>query len=263
MELQKHKGEFDAAGVSLFAISYDSVDVLSSFADEYGIEFPLLSDVGSSVIRDFGILNTMIRPEEEYYGIPYPGTYLVDTDGRVSHKFFNRQYQVRETAATVLRTGFRLPVDPSRIVSAEAGTDNVTVTAELMATELRSRQRTEIYVTIDLNEGLHVYGEPIPEGYIPTTVTATGTEGLVIGEPKYPPTKPFRVEGLDDEFHVFDGEVQIIVPVVSTIREKGSAAVDLEVSYQACTNQYCLIPRKESLHIEFGTGPSIRPKHND
>jgi hypothetical protein len=264
VELQKHKSEFDAAGVRLYAISYDSVDVLSGFAEEYGIEYPLLADVGSSVIRDYGILNTLVRPEEEeHYGIPFPGTYLVEPDGRVGHKFFNRQYRVRETATTVLSTGFHAPVDASSVVSDKAGTDDVTVTAALMATVLHPRQRAEIHVTIDLDEGLHVYGEPIPDGYIPTTVTVTGTEGLSIGEPEYPPTRPFRVEGLNDEFHVFDGEVRIVVPLVSTIREEGTAAVDLEVSYQACTDAYCLIPRKDSLHIEFGTAPSVRPKPKD
>ena len=72
MELQRHLQEFEAAGIAVFSVSYDSVEVLAGFAEEHGIRFPLLSDEGSSVIKRFGILNTLIRPEEDFYGIPSP-----------------------------------------------------------------------------------------------------------------------------------------------------------------------------------------------
>ena len=90
--MQSHKSEFDAAGIELFAISYDSVDVLSTFAKAYGIEYPLLSDIDSQVIRAYGILNEQVRPGDSLlYGIPYPGTYVVDEDGIVLEKFFPRK----------------------------------------------------------------------------------------------------------------------------------------------------------------------------
>ena len=41
------------------AISYDSVEVVADFAERRGITFPLLADSDSSVIADFGILNTV------------------------------------------------------------------------------------------------------------------------------------------------------------------------------------------------------------
>ncbi|MEE8517910.1 MAG: protein-disulfide reductase DsbD domain-containing protein [Dehalococcoidia bacterium] len=134
----------------------------------------------------------------------------------------------------------------------------VTVSAELTATELRNRQHADIYVTLDLDEGLHVYGQPIPKGYVATEVKAVATEGILVGEPQFPPTTPFKVEGLTEEFHAFDGKVEIVVPVVSTVREEGDAAVDLEVSFQACTDQMCYIPRTEKLRLEFTTAPGVR-----
>ena len=47
--------------IGLAAISYDAVDVLSAFAQEQGITFPLLSDLGSRTIREYGILNPVPR----------------------------------------------------------------------------------------------------------------------------------------------------------------------------------------------------------
>jgi peroxiredoxin len=43
--------------VGLAAISYDPVEVLAAFASQHTITYPLLSDVGSVVIKRFGILN--------------------------------------------------------------------------------------------------------------------------------------------------------------------------------------------------------------
>ena len=235
------------------------MNVLHDFAETYGITFPILADEGSEVIKNFGILNTLIRPEEEeHYGIPFPGSYLVETDGLVAGRFFNREYQVRETSATVLRSGFHLPVDPAMMVHEETSADGVIVRAELAATELHARQRALLYVTLDLDEGLHVYGKPVPDGYIPTTVEVTGTEGIEIGNPEYPTTKPFRVQGLSESFEVFVGQTQIVVPVVSTIREVGTATLDVVVHYQACNSQECFIPRRETMQLEFETGPALR-----
>ena len=259
MELQDHRAEFDAAGIKLFAISYDSVEALGTFAEHYGIEYPILSDVDANVIREFGILNTLVRPDEtEYYGIPFPGSYLVGNDGKVTAKFFNQQYQVRETATAMMHAGFGLPIDPSHLSHGEvSGGDGIQIHADLMAKTLHPRQRSLIYVTLELAEGLHVYGEPISDGFLPTTVLATGTEGLSFGTPQFPETKPFRIEEIDEEFNAYDGNVEIVVPVVSTIREVGAAEIELKVSFQACTDAMCYIPRTETIKLELSTAPNV------
>ncbi len=60
MELQDRLEELESSGIGIAAISYDSQEVLAAFAERRGITFPLLSDDGSSVITEFGILNTVV-----------------------------------------------------------------------------------------------------------------------------------------------------------------------------------------------------------
>ena len=60
MELESKLAEFRKLGLGVAAISYDSPDILKSFATRRGITFPLLSDEGSKVIRSFGILNAEV-----------------------------------------------------------------------------------------------------------------------------------------------------------------------------------------------------------
>lgn len=249
--------------MALFAISYDSVEVLARFARDHGIKYPLLSDADSAVIKRFGILNTLVKPEEvEYYGIPYPGSYLVDPEGRIAHKFFNRAYQVRETAATVLRSGFHLPVDPTIFSRGSAGSDGVRITVDLLATELRPRQHADLLVTVSMEPGVHIYGPHVPEGYSPTQIMVTGSEGLAFGPVRFPPTKQLRIAGLEEEFEVWDGEVELTIPATSTIREEGEAGIDVAVTYQACTEEECFVPRSETVHLTVATAPNVRARQD-
>ena len=106
MELQSNLEKIRAEGLGVAAISYDSVAVLKSFAERRGITFPLLSDPESKIIRDFGIFNEQSQEGTMQYGIPYPGTYLVDRAGRVTAKYFEDDYTQRYTSGDILVSRF-------------------------------------------------------------------------------------------------------------------------------------------------------------
>ena len=254
MELHQHQADFEASGIVAFVILPEPVETLARFSKEYGVDFPVLSDQGSKVIREFGILNTLILPDEEIYGIPYPGSYLVGEDGRIVAKYFHREYRVRETAGTVLHSGFHLPIDLSRFPHAGLHAAGVQISAALGAEELKFMQAADLYVRLRLAEGLHIYGPSTPEGYYPTKVTVVGPEGLRAGEATYPPARPFRIEGLHEEFHVLDGDVEVVVPLVWELREGESLPVDIEVQYQACSDRECFLPMTERLLLEVPLG---------
>ena len=63
---------FDA---QLFAASCDDVETNREFAASTGIEVPILSDPGSSVARDYGVLGS--------YGLPRRWTFYIGPDRRI------------------------------------------------------------------------------------------------------------------------------------------------------------------------------------
>jgi hypothetical protein len=72
------------------------VDGFADFSAAHGITFSLLSDPDSQVIEAFGILNTLIPPDDHpWHGIPFPGTYVIDDAGVITHKFFENSLAVR------------------------------------------------------------------------------------------------------------------------------------------------------------------------
>jgi peroxiredoxin len=82
-------------------ISYDSVEVLAKFADKKMITFPLLSDVDSSVIKAYGLLNQEAKGKQA--GIPYPGTFLIDSQGMIRAKLFHEGYSKRHSADDLIK----------------------------------------------------------------------------------------------------------------------------------------------------------------
>ena len=82
-------------GISVAVILNDKPDVLARFRRKYGFPYVLLSDEDSAVIRSFGIFNTSYEPDSKYYGVPYPGVFLVSAQGTVIKKFAEESYRDR------------------------------------------------------------------------------------------------------------------------------------------------------------------------
>ena len=67
-----------------------------------GFRYPLLSDPDSKIIREFGIFNRKVPRKHSWYGICYPGTFIVDASGVVQSKFFENHHMQRVTAESIL-----------------------------------------------------------------------------------------------------------------------------------------------------------------
>ena len=101
IQLNQYARNFQGAGIGLVAMTYDTPEQLQAFAAENGIVIPLLSDVDALSFKTLGILNQDYQPGDENYGIPYPGTIIVDTDGVVVGKLFLESYRERVDARAV------------------------------------------------------------------------------------------------------------------------------------------------------------------
>jgi hypothetical protein len=243
--------QFDAAHVAVFAISYDPLEAQQAFAEEFKISYPLLADPDHAVIEATGILNTLVEPDESVYGIPFPGSYVLGTDGTVDEKLFFQNYQNRESASTVLRDCLGLDFEVENHPHADALGEGVTISATIGGEGMVLGEVSMLYVDIDLDEELHLYGQPIPEGFIPTEVGVEAPEGVHVGETRYPPTVPFQIEGIDEEFRTFEaGQIRITVPISNGLATGDSFPLTVNVRYQACTGRECFLPQDRMLALD-------------
>jgi len=115
-------------GLGLAAISYDRPEILADFSQRHGITFPLLSDAGSATIKAFGLLNSFaedavgpgrddpgvadnihtfvavagVAPDAARIGMAFPGSFILDRQGRVTSRFFEDLYIERNTVSSIL-----------------------------------------------------------------------------------------------------------------------------------------------------------------
>jgi hypothetical protein len=235
--------------------------VLREFSEKQKIPYPLLSDLDSQVIRDYGILNDQIQPGDAFlYGIPYPGVYVTDPDGVVVAKFFHDSYKIRDSPEILIDAalGRTQIADDAARESVEDEEVRLTATIHGGRGTIRQGIVRHVVVRFEMRDGFHVYPGPVPEGMIAASVTVEGPPGLVVHDPILPPTETLRLEGLDLELAVWSGSVDIRVPfhavgeLASEVRPLDVDAVPIEITvrYQACDDQTCLLPKTEKFVLD-------------
>ena len=115
---QRHWSELQALGATLVAISPQMPDASLSLAEKHALAYPVLSDLGNRVARQFGIvfaLDAGLRGVHESFGVdlaaingdssyelPVPATYLVDADATIRGAWIDVDYRRRAEPALVL-----------------------------------------------------------------------------------------------------------------------------------------------------------------
>jgi len=235
--------DLEANGIALFAISYDSVEVLHGFADKHDIRFPLLSDEGSRVIRQLGLINEHVQEDHAVYGIkpnprhvdlPYPGVFVLDENGIIVHKRFHESYRERDTGAALIAQTLGV-VETASTSSVGAPGELVSVRAWLDSSTYSFFQRMHVNIEIRIAPGFSVYAGPTPAGMVPLSVHVAPLNGVEIGAAHWPAGNPTKVEGLDDAFSVHEGTVRGFLPLTFAAPPGGGDhTVELDVRYQAC-----------------------------
>lgn len=240
--MQSQLAALEANGIVPFALSYDSVATLAAFAAARGITYPLLSDEGSAFIRALGILNTTVAPTDDHYGIPYPGVYFIGEDGRVVDTVFHATHRTRDAAATTLREHFGLNVEGDGPHDRQE-TDTLVAVAALDSATFVRGERIGLRVAIELAPGAHTYGQPLPEGYIPTTLTIHGPDTVECEPVAYPLTRPFTAAWLDEELPAYSGQFTLTTAVTFT-EQREDVTLTATLRFQACTTAECFIPER-------------------
>ena len=81
--VQERLDRIERVGATLFAVSADSPFSQEAFADEYDLEFDLVSDMAGSAIDVYDL--SIDIPELGLYGIANRAIYVIDDEGEVTY----------------------------------------------------------------------------------------------------------------------------------------------------------------------------------
>ena len=249
MELQGRVAELTRQGLGLAAVSYDPVAVLADFSTRRGITFPLLSDPGSATIKRYGIFNTTVpETNQQSYGIPFPGTFMLNTQGVVTSRFFEQAYQERTTVGSIMaRLGNKRRRAGDHHVVAAARGDLVCDrqhgcpgTQFSLVLECGQREGSCVRARRDRVQADRAVGEPQP--------------GLVSGR-AVPQSEDYHFKPLNEHVQVYQRPFRIVQDVLidpspqglAALKDVSSLTIKGVLNYQACDDKLCFTPQSVPL----------------
>lgn len=273
MELQGRVDELTQAGIGVAGISYDSVETLAAFAEARGITFPLLSDQGSAVIREYGILNTVaiemagddaddpvliadagkFGSGDVVVGTPFPGSFMLDANHRVTARYFEEYYRERNTAANIM---LQLGMDLPPVAAIRGSSPELSFTAYPSDTAVFAGSRFAIAVDVVPNADMHVYAPGAEEqGYRVTGLRLDPHPNLRFEPVQYPASEIYHFEPLDEYVPVYQAPFTLLQEVVvdasseaqAILRELDELTVTGSFDYQACDHEICYLPGRAPL----------------
>jgi len=270
VELQAQVDALKKQGLGLAGISYDSQEILADFSKRHGITYPLLSDVGSATIRRYGILNTVVEealgpngkdpavradlqvfatvnePTERLRGIPFPGIFLVDRQGRVTSRFFEDYYRERITTSNLL---LRLGTGQPPVQATQVATDHLELRTYPSDTSVALGNRFSLVFEVAPRPGMHVYA-PGASGYRVIKVEMASQPGVNVLPATYPGSEIYFFEPLNERVPVFQKPFTLLQEIVLDVTPQGQAAFKGKdgltltgtLEYQACDDKICYNP---------------------
>jgi AhpC/TSA family protein/cytochrome c biogenesis DsbD-like protein len=248
VELEQNQAEFRKLGLGVAAVSYDSVAVLHNFAERRGVHFPLLSDPESKLIRELGILNETVPKDSPFFGVPHPGTFVLDAQGVITSKYFEDDFRERYTSADILVHQFS--AQPRAAVSEVEG-KQLKLSASASNSMVAAGQRVSLTLDIEMKPNMHVYA-PGVEGYIPIDWQMKDSDLAVVHAASYPPSEKLHLAAIDETVPVYRDRFRLTRDVTigddakirPALDSAGKFTLEGTLRYQACDDRVCYIPQE-------------------
>jgi hypothetical protein len=242
---------------------------LNDFSTTYDIEYPMLSDEKSEVIRSLRVLNTEVPPGDiPAYGVPFPATFVTDTNGHLVGRFIHQSYKIRSSPEHLIDSiRGEISIDASA-PSAEAKDDDLRIRAYFHGGRGTLRQGIErqVVVRLEPSDGVQLIAGSGPDGPGGTSVEVSGPPGLVIGDPILSTTTEASIAG--EDVAVFQGVADVAIPVyaqaelISECRpiENDSITIQVQVRIVASDGVSFHAPNTKTLALKVFLEPVDMPK---
>ena len=270
MELQGRLNELREKGLGLAAISYDTPEILTAYRRQHGITFPLLSDSGSATIKRFGILNpipewamgpdkdspvvqaetrkylTVNAPRAQMVGIAFPGTFILDRQGRVTSRYFEDFYVERNTVSSIL---MRFDNKAGTVTGTKISTGQLDITTYPSDSAIAPGNRLSIALDVAPHHGMHVYA-PGAKNYRVIALNIAPQPFVRVLPMNYPVSQIYFFKPLNERVPVYQKPFTLVQELVlegtpqaqAALRGKDSVTLTGTLEYQACDDAICYNP---------------------
>ena len=247
--MQNAREKFRQEGIGLAAISYDSDAILRDFTQRHGIEYPLIADPDSSIIRSYGVLNREATGFTK--GMALPGYFYILPDGAVKEKYFETAYTDRYTAGNLLLklfpqlvegNGREVPAPYIRVTLFQS--DEVVVPGVVSQWRLRLPCR-------------RIRMSMLPERKDTKRSNSCwkNLRDLRFPPLRYPDAKVLFLPAIKESVPVYEGTFRLLQDVVvsadrgfiTSLTQPKTITLTGTLFYQACDSEKCYMPQKSAV----------------
>ena len=246
----------------------------------------MLSDAGSATIRKFGILNPVpewaIGPDKDnpdvkadvqkyvsvvgvratMVGIAFPGTFILDRQGRVKQRFFEDFYIERNTVSNLLlKLGDKAGAE---VAATKVSTSHLDIVTYPSTPAVAPGDRFSVVLEIEPHAKIHVYA-PGAKSYRVVSLTMDANPELNVLPLKYPASQTYYYKPLNEHVPVFEKPFRLVQELILDGSLKGQAAlrgkenimVKGSLEYQACDDKECFNPVSVPLSWTLALRPLV------
>lgn len=194
-------------------------------------------------------------------GIAFPGTFILDRDGRVKSRFFEDFYITRNTSSSVLvRSGAGSPVQGTKISTA-----HLDVTTHPSDPAIAPGNRITLALEVTPHRGIHVYAPGAP-GYRVIAVKLEPPPLITALPMAHPASQIYFFKPLNERVPVYekpftllqDIELEGTPQAQAALRGKDSLTIRGTLEYQACDDKVCFNPESVPLSWTLTLRPIVR-----
>lgn len=208
-------------------------------------------------------MNTGNQAGSRAYGVPYPGTFMLDRSGVVVARYFEEAYQERNTVSSILtRQGAGIGSGPALTVR----TSHLTVQAAASDGVVSPGSRFSVVLEVTPLTGMHVYA-PGKHTYQTVAFKAGGASWLKLHPLHYPPSQIYYFAPLDERVEVYQRAFTLVqdLTVLATpevqkaLAGQKTVTIEGQLEYQACDDKVCYAPTKVPITFTLDLAPLQRP----
>ena len=203
-DLNTQVEEFRKKGINVVALTYDSTEILKTFAARVGIRYTLLSDPESKAIKAFDILNPNGEKGTRYEGIPFPGIYVINEKGTITAKYFDDDYRERFSAASILTREF----GSDGVMKNTVENTQLKLTYSASEATVTPGRRITLVVEVEPKPKMHVYA-PGVEHYEAIQWNMPESKAWIAFPATYPKSQLLKLPVIDETVPVYSDRFRL------------------------------------------------------
>jgi peroxiredoxin len=265
IDLEGARRHFEAKGIHVASITYDSPLVLKAFATRKNIRFSMLSDQDSAIIDAFGVRNRTAEAVGDRAGIAVPNYFLIAPDGTIRKRYAETELLDRVTASYLYEvlygSGTALPERATVVPE----TPHVWITLAQSDVSSAPGARVRLTAQFNLQKGSHLYAPGAEKfGYHPIRIVLDSSDLYQSNTSVYGQSTILEFASLKEKVPVFASSTAITNDVWAIRSPKTNAqfvehpdlVIHGTIEYQVCTDTVCFPPEKKPVSWNLHVSPS-------